>query len=97
MWMLRSPVVPADQVTATETRKVANQTVEGSVSAGLIKARSKSLWERWKLTRHSQQQRLNLPEPERLNNAREEVLERLRQDRQVLRQHKQIQPVVCQA
>jgi hypothetical protein len=84
-------------VTATETRKVANQTVGGSVSAGLIKARSKSVWERWKLTGHSQQQRLDLPEPERLNNAREEVLERLRQDRQVLRQHKQIQPVICQA
>jgi hypothetical protein len=87
MWMLRSPVVPADQVTATETRKVANQTFGESVLAGLIKAPSNIWWERCKLTGHSQQQRLDLPEPKRLHNAREEVLERLRQDRQVLRQH----------
>jgi hypothetical protein len=46
MWMLRSPVVPADQVTATETRKVANQTVWERALAGLIKARNKFLWEK---------------------------------------------------
>jgi hypothetical protein len=50
-----------------------------------------------RLTRHSQQQRLDLPKPKRLHNAREEILERLRQDRQVLRQHEEVKSVVCQA
>lgn len=95
MWRLRSPVVPADQVTPTETRKVANQTGEA-----VLADRSKQialLGSNYKLTRDGQQKSLDLAVPKSLNDAREEVLERLRQDGQVLREHKEVQAVVREA
>jgi hypothetical protein len=49
-----------------------------------------------KHTRHSKQESLNLAIAQSLNNAREEVLERLRENRHVLGEHEEVEAVVCQ-
>lgn len=47
-------------------------------------------------TRYSEQQSLYLAITESLNNAGEEVLEGLRENRHVLGEHEEVEAVVCQ-
>ena len=92
MWMLRSPVVPADQVTAMETRKVANQTGEYVSCVGRMVQGQMSE----EHTRYGEKESLDLSISKSLNNAGKEVLECLRENRHVLGEHEEVEAVVCQ-
>lgn len=92
MWIDRSFVLDDVQVTKTETRNVANLEAPSAKKYRPPCSRPESAYPDWSC----QPKRVDTSIPQRSDDGREEVLEGLAEQADVLQKHKQVQPVVCQ-